>query len=204
MLLRRALTTLAATLVVGAFAAAPANATIVTINGPGITEACWIFGGDGIADAGGCGQALLGYTRLYDQEFRGLLWFDVANNVPPGSTINSATMRLPKNGYATVCGLSVYGFEQGADWRSGTPTWSSPDGGTTSWDGGSLTWMNHPGISSNACNSGWAEYNITDQVTDWHNGVRDNNGIELLQDNLNVFGVGPTYTDSPELVIDFT
>src|SRR5690349_17353418 len=110
---RRALLAVAVSVVAGAAATAPASAATVTISGPSDSQMCWIrsLGGSG------CGLALSGLTSDgLGEEFRGLYWFDVAGNVPATATVTSATLRLPKLGLPTACGLNLWGIGQGADW----------------------------------------------------------------------------------------
>ncbi|MBE2314535.1 DNRLRE domain-containing protein [Solirubrobacter sp. CPCC 204708] len=197
---RRALLALAASVVVGATAAASASAATVTLSGPTDLHACWIENVDG---ASGCGLALSGVSHY--QEFRGLYRFDVAGNVPATATVTSATLRLPKLGLpgGTACGLNLWGIGQGADWLSTTPTWASPDGGTTSWNGGISTWLPSTVFLESGCDSTTALFDLTDLVQDWHSGALANYGFELFKPSAYAYGT-TTASGAIQLVVNYT
>ncbi len=190
----------AATVLVSLCAAAPAAADEVTISGTADTRNCTI-GTNGVSEGGSCSAAQMGFSSGW--EFRGLLWFDVAAYVPSTATVNSAYLRLPKNGFPAACGLGLIVREQTANWLTTTPNWSSPDGGTTQWAGGSATWngLDHEEV---ACDDGWAVFDITGHVQYWVDGQYVNHGVEIVNEYGTFFAVGATFTPGvPELVIDF-
>jgi hypothetical protein len=197
---RFGLRTFAATVLVSLCAAAPATADVVTISGTADTRNCFIAT-DGISEGGSCNTAQMGISSGW--EFRGLLWFDVAAYVPSNATVNSAYLRLPKNGFTAACGLGLIVREQTANWLTTTPNWSSPDGGTTQWAGGSATWsgLEH---EEYACDDDWAVFDVTTPARYWVDGQYVNHGVEIVNEFGTFFAVGSTFTPGvPELVIDF-
>jgi hypothetical protein len=201
---RRALQLFAASVLVSAAAAAPAAAQQqVTISGPSDSRLCWVASA---GPGGGCGIMISGWTYNQGYEYRGLLWFDLAGNVPSTSTVTSATLRFPKHVYTTACGLDMWGFEQTADWLSTTPTWNSPDGGTTLWDGGSITWNHHGAVAETNCDSTTSEWDVTSMVQAWQSGGHSNYGLTILKPDTpwGVYDIPASAANPPELVVDYT
>lgn len=196
---RRALRTLAVTLVVSGFAAAPAAADTAYISGND-SRNCWMAT-DGVSEYGNCIQALVGTSAPY--EYRGLLQFDIAAHVPDTAVVTDAYLRLPLNGWdeEDICDSGLHLRAQYANWLTQTPTWTTPDG-TTLWDGGESTWS-HIVTSAGACDENGVIFDVTGQVGDWALYPEQNLGWSLLNNTGTPFGVGNTYTDIPELVVEY-
>lgn len=198
---RFALRSFAATVLVSLCAAAPAAAASVTISGSTDVRTCWIAT-DGVTDIGDCSQAVIGRAGSY--EFRGLIHFDIAAHVPTGASVTDAYLRLPLNGFDDddICASGLHLRAQDADWLGQTPTWASPDGGSTQWDGGASTWAPIATYES-ACDVDEIGYDVTGDVQTRVSYPQYNFGWTIVSDSGTPFGIGNSYTDIPELVIEY-
>jgi spore coat protein A len=178
--------------------------------------------------SGACDSIFAGTT---DNNFarRALLWFDVGNQLPAGSTINSVTLsmtvtrggnhvdsifslhRVTRPWGEGTNGCGVRGGGQGEPANAGSATWNSAETGVTSWSsvggdydpsasGSSLVNNTTPVWSSTPA--------MVSDVQNWLDDSPSNYGWILIGDETNPttsrrFG-SREGTSGPTLVVDFT
>jgi len=129
----RALRVLLVTGVLGLGASAPALADQVTISGTSDVTAQGIW-----SLASGTGgtptTAVLTSNDNNGNDYRTLLKFDVAGNLPPGAVISDAHLILHTGNSSDNFSMSTLVFGEWAPWTSDA-TWDTPDG-TATWEGG--------------------------------------------------------------------
>lgn len=151
----------------------------------------------------GADSLFLGYNNVGDrfEIERVLVRFDIANNLPPNATINSAKLRL----HTSLAN------------PSDDPAMSTQVGrATQAWDEAAVTWSNQPGITDQRVGTAvgnsqdWVEWDVTDFVRGWVASNFSNTGLwvlgdERVQERERVFYARETNTNFfPRLVIDYT
>ena len=93
------------------------------------------------ASSNGAGDSLFAGMTAANLARRAVLAFDVAQQIPPGSIINSASLSLTvtRNALTPVAGITVHAL--GADWGEGTSDGALNEGGGASATAGDATWI---------------------------------------------------------------
>lgn len=176
------------------------------------------FGSGGTFTAGG---------RSDGGRNRALLWFDIANNVPAGATINSVTLRVtviaargPNSIFDLHELLAPWNEGAGADYGLGSPalpgevTWNDRLAPDTSWLMAGGDFVNSP--SASVFIGGQANYTflstsaLVDDVQGWLNNPASNFGWLLRSESENTpgtirrFGSRQAGASAPALTIEFT
>jgi hypothetical protein len=131
----RALRVLLVTAAVGLGASAPALADEVTIHGSSdvTAQGIWSYiSGDG----GSPTSDVFASNDNNGNEYRTLLKFDIAGNLPPGATIDDAHLILNTGNSSDNGTMSTVVYAEFTPWTS-SATWDTPDG-TGIWNGGRL------------------------------------------------------------------
>lgn len=152
----------------------------------------------------GSDSLFLGYNLVGSDNFgaeRILLRFDVENNLPANAVIDSATLRLRQN-FSSPANDDPMGTvlrRLASAWNENTVTWNTEP-----------TWAPINDVTNVGSANAWYEWQVTDLVQDWHNGVYPNNGVEIIGDERvqqreRAFYARETQTAFfPQLVVTFT
>lgn len=113
------------------------------------------------------GRYFIGFSG--NSVYRALIQFDVSS-IPAGSTVTNAVLRL-YIGFTTNPGITAY---------------ITPYLVTGTWDENTVTWNTAPAVDTSVfgtisavTGTGWYEWNITNIVNGWVNGIYANNGVML-------------------------
>lgn len=117
--------------------AVPARADVVTIvSGRDVT----LYENDEGAAANGSGEHFFAGRTNAGEIRRGMLWFDVASAVPPGSTITGVTLRLRMS--KTIVGTMTTTLHRvQRDWGEGASNAFGQEGGGTNPERDDATWI---------------------------------------------------------------
>gem|GEM_PF-5920047 len=184
-------------------------ASQLTIDGPGESQACTV---NDSLPFHTCGSAIAATTPTV--VFNGLFWFDVAGDMPANRTIDSAYLKLPQNGFTdSPCDADLTVAEQQDDWFSAAgssyPTWDSPDGTITGWDGGA-SGLGSFSTTIDSClddDTQWsahtAVFDVTSPVQSIYSGDTPSTSFEVFAGSGKSGQWGTTFSDPPQLVINF-